>query len=77
MRDSLRCDYETGNDAWHAVAIVGFGTKQMSGGRHQRYWIVKNSWGANFGHLGGYVHVAMGQNTCHIEDGMFGVLGAH
>lgn len=40
----------------HAVVIVGY-TKD--------YWIVRNSWGTDWG-MDGYAHVKMG-NTCGIE----------
>jgi C1A family cysteine protease len=42
----------------HAVLIVGY---------TPNYWIVKNSWGQDYG-LGGYVHVEMNQNNnCQIH----------
>ena len=42
----------------HGVLIVGY-DKTPKG---QEYWIVKNSWGAQWG-LGGYFHVAMGSHN--------------
>jgi len=48
----------------HAMAIVGYGLDEESG---KDYWIVKNSWGADFGESG-YVNVEMGKNICGIEN---------
>merc|ERR1712088_353545 len=43
-----------------AVAVVGYGTE--SG---KPYWVVKNSWGANWGD-GGYIKIARGNSECGI-----------
>lgn len=45
----------------HAVQIVGY---DLTG--PTPYYIVKNSWGPEFG-LSGYLHVAVGGNLCDIE----------
>lgn len=45
----------------HAVAIVGWGT-DASG---IDYWIVRNSWGSDWG-LGGYIYMQRGTNMCCI-----------
>ena len=68
--DSFR-DYKSGvysdpdcpNDKHnHAVAIVGFGTDVESG---MDYWIVRNSWGDEWGD-GGYIKMQKGVNLCCI-----------
>jgi len=40
----------------HAIQLVGY--SPADGG----YWIVRNSWGANWGERG-YIYLAYGQNT--------------
>merc|ERR1712088_329736 len=44
----------------HPVTVVGYGTE--SG---KPYWVVKNSWGANWGD-GGYIKIARGNSECGI-----------
>lgn len=46
----------------HAIEIVGWGEQDG-----KKYWIVKNSWGTNWGR-NGYFYMARGKNTCQIED---------
>lgn len=41
----------------HAVEIVGYNLGENP------YYILKNSWGTNFGN-DGYIHVAIGNNEC-------------
>jgi len=45
----------------HGVAIVGWGSQNGL-----NYWIVRNSWGPNWGE-GGYFRVARGYGTCGIN----------
>ena len=44
----------------HAVTVVGYGTQ---GGK--AYWLIKNSWGDNWGD-GGYVKIVRGKTACGI-----------
>ena len=46
----------------HAIEIVGWGVEDG-----KRYWIIKNSWGPEWGR-GGFFYIARGTNTCQIED---------
>ncbi|VDK17553.1 unnamed protein product [Anisakis simplex] len=55
----------------HALNIVGYGTWKET---NEKYWIVKNSWGQNYGMENGYVYFARGINSCGIEDEPVGVL---
>jgi len=43
----------------HGVGIVGYGTDPTGGD----YWLVRNSWGADWGEAG-YIRLARGSNVC-------------
>lgn len=51
----------------HAVVIVGWGTDKATG---VPYWIVRNSWGADWGDKG-YFKIRRGTNECTIEENVF------
>lgn len=46
----------------HAIEIVGWGEES-----DKKYWIIKNSWGDNWGR-NGYFYMIRGKNNCQIEE---------
>lgn len=46
----------------HCVTLVGWGTKEGTA-----YWIIKNSWGENWGN-NGYIYLKYGENTCGLAN---------
>ena len=52
---------DCGREIDHAVTVVGFGVEHGT-----RYWIVKNSWGENWG-IDGYFYIERDKNACGIN----------
>jgi len=52
-----------GNDVDHCVQATGYANYGESGS----YWIVRNSWGADWGQSG-FIWIAIGQDLCSIGD---------
>ncbi len=50
---------ECGQEANHAVLIVGYGEEEETDGSVVRYWIVRNSWGTSWGE-NGYMRILRG-----------------
>ncbi|CAB3236134.1 unnamed protein product [Arctia plantaginis] len=53
------------NDLDHAVLIVGYNVYVNTHGRETPYWIIKNSWGEDWGDKG-YYYLVRGRNACGI-----------
>nr|CAC18646.1 cathepsin B-like protease 1 [Giardia intestinalis] len=60
--------YGTINLGFHALEIVGYGTTDDG----TDYWIIKNSWGPDWGE-NGYFRIVRGVNECRIEDEIYAV----
>lgn len=63
-RGIYRWDGSSAETGGHAIVIVGWGADEDTG---EKYWIVRNSWGATWGD-GGYFKIARGKNECGIEE---------
>ena len=50
----------------HAVLLVGYGTDTSDPSNPIDYWIIKNSWGSDWGE-DGYIRFKRGTNECGIE----------
>lgn len=50
----------------HSVVIVGWGRTDLNNGHSIPYWLVRNSWGTNWGDRG-YFRFLRGENHCEIE----------
>lgn len=53
----------------HAVCILGWGISQTG----VKYWIIRNSWGSNWGDSG-YFKMRRGTNECNIEENCMGLI---
>ena len=51
----------------HAVLVVGYGVEEST---NTKYWIVKNSWGEDWGEQG-YFRIRRGTNEIGIETSAF------
>lgn len=56
-------DFTPFEETSHAVLVVGYGVDGQSG---DKYWIVKNSWGPQWGQQG-YIWIRRGTDECGIE----------
>lgn len=60
-RGGIMSNYTCNTRPTQAVIIVGYGTDKLAGD----YWIVKNSWGNNWGE-GGYMKLERNKHFCGI-----------
>ena len=54
------CPDTAANEVDHAITVVGYGTDNG-----QDYWLIKNSWGPNWGE-NGFIRIERGVNMCGI-----------
>ncbi|ROT79070.1 cathepsin C [Penaeus vannamei] len=59
----LKNDFNPFEITNHVVLVVGYGADEATG---EKYWIVKNSWGAHWGE-DGYFRIRRGTDECSLE----------
>jgi cathepsin F len=59
--------FPCGTSLDHAILIVGYGTETDIFGQEMPYWIVKNSWGADWG-MDGYILIERGNDRCGLQE---------
>lgn len=52
-------------DGYHALCIIGWGTERV-GNKDVKYWILRNSWGTEWG-MNGYGKIVRGENRAIVE----------
>lgn len=60
------------SEGYHAITIVGWGEDNVNG-KQEKYWIVRNSWGSDWG-TSGFGKVLRGVNFGYIESDNWGIL---
>lgn len=60
-------DYPCGTDLDHGILIVGYGEEIDDFGFNIKYWIVKNSWGQDWGIENGYIWLERGVGECGLN----------
>lgn len=59
-----------GHQSWlfisHVILCVGWGEEERDGGSLDKYWVVRNSWGRDWG-INGYAYMRRGKNDAGLE----------
>src|SRR3569623_1647931 len=61
------CQAAANADAGHAVTVVGYGVDNTTG---YPYWLIKNSWGTNWGNAG-FFKLYRGAKVCSMGNSMW------
>ncbi|CAH2273507.1 cathepsin S-like [Pelobates cultripes] len=60
-------DGDCAPEANHAIIIEGYGTEKGEDGEDEEYWLIKNSWGEDWG-IQGYGKIKRNVNKCDVAD---------
>lgn len=74
----VSCPYICGKHLNHGVLLVGYGSAGYAPARFKEksYWIIKNSWGENWGE-NGYYKICRGRNICGVDSMVSSVTAIH
>ncbi|MBA0720564.1 hypothetical protein Golax_008178 [Gossypium laxum] len=74
----VSCPYICGKHLDHGVLLVGYGSAGYAPVRFKNkpYWIIKNSWGENWGE-NGYYKICRGNNVCGVDSMVSSVSALH
>ncbi|KAK8572571.1 hypothetical protein V6N13_048160 [Hibiscus sabdariffa] len=74
----VSCPYICFRSLDHGVLLVGYGAAGYAPIRFKNkpYWIIKNSWGANWGE-DGYYRICRGRNVCGVDSMVSSVTAMH